>query len=175
MFANISIYVKCILGSILFVAVVTDLSRHKVYNWLTFPGLGIGLGLNMALYGWMGLAHGILGLLVGALLFMPAFVWGGMAAGDIKLFAVIGSFTHWVFALNAGLYTALAGGVIAVIVLLMRGELWVSVKNIGRFLRSLAVPKLAVEPLSAKHPMPYALAIALGTLCGFFFPPFITF
>jgi prepilin peptidase CpaA len=168
-----TIYVVCALGIILLIATITDLAKHKVYNWLTFPALGLGLGLNVALQGVPGLWFGIAGLLIGGLLFFPAFMWGGMGAGDVKLVAVVGAFTGWVFVINVALYTALVGGVIAVVVLIIKGELWLTCKNIGRFLRSIFVPKLEVEPLSKKHPMPYALAIALGTLAAYLLPPVI--
>ncbi|MCK5241798.1 prepilin peptidase [bacterium] len=167
------IYVLSVLGIILLIATITDLAKHKVYNWLTFPALGLGLGLNVALQGVPGLWFGVAGLLIGGLLFFPAFLWGGMGAGDIKLVAVVGAFAGWIFVLNVALYTALVGGVIAVVVLIVKGELWQTLKNISRFLRSIFVPKLTIEPLSKKYPMPYALAIALGTLAAYLLPPIV--
>ncbi len=156
---------------ILVIASITDLARHKVYNWLTFPAMGLGLGLNMFYQGFPGLWAGLAGLLVGGIIFFPAFFWGGMGAGDIKLMAVVGAFTGWVFVLNAALYAALAGGVIAIIILIIKRDLWKTLKKIGRFFRSLIIFKLEPEPLSKKYPMPYAVVIALGTLAAYYLPP----
>jgi len=163
------------LGLILLIATITDIIKRKVYNWLTFPALGLGLGINVALQGLSGLWFGVAGLLIGGLIFFPAFLWGGMGAGDIKLIAVVGAFTGWLFVLNVALYTAVIGGLIAVSLLFIKGELRITLKNIGRFIRSVVVPKLELEPLSSQYPLPYALAISLGTLAALFFPPIISF
>ncbi|MCD4813288.1 prepilin peptidase [bacterium] len=172
---GLSLEISIILSIILAIAVVTDLRRHKVYNWLTFPSLLLGLALHTSLQGWSGLFLALLGLAVGLFVFLPAFVWGGMGAGDIKLMAVVGVFTGWQFTLNTAVYAALAGGLLAIIFLLVKGELWKTLKNIGRFIRSLMVPKLVVEPLSKKHPMPYAIMIAAGVVAAYFLPPLLEF
>jgi len=162
-----------LLGFILLIASVTDILRHKVYNWLTFPALGLGLGLNAAWQQLPGLWGGCAGLLVGGLLFFPAFFWGGMGAGDVKLMAVVGAFMGWVFVINAALYAAVIGGVLAAAWLLIRGELLPAVKRIGRFLYSVFRPHLKIEPLSRKYPIPFAVIIFAGTVAAFFLPPIL--
>ena len=75
---------------------------------------------------------------------------------------------------DAGGYAALAGGIVAIIILILKGELWKTLRNIFRFIRSVIIPKLEPEPLSKKYPMPYAVVIALGTLAAYYLPPFIS-
>ncbi|MBN1595624.1 prepilin peptidase [candidate division FCPU426 bacterium] len=161
------------LAVIFFIATITDLSRHKVYNWLTFPAMGLGLGVNVAMQGVPGLWFGAAGMLVGGLVFFPAFFWGGMGAGDIKLMAVLGAFTGWVYVVNAALYAALIGGLAAIVLLVFKGEVWSTLAGICRFLRSLLVPKMEIEPLSQKYSLPYAVVISLGALTAALLPPLI--
>ena len=70
-----------LLVGLLLIAAITDLAQRKVYNWLIVPALVAGLAWNTVEMGWPGLGFSLLGLLVGGLLFLPFFVWGGMGAG----------------------------------------------------------------------------------------------
>ena len=164
-----------LLSLILLIAAFTDLRQHKVYNWLTFPGLVLGLGLNLAQQGLPGLWFSLLGLLIGGLLFFPAFFWGGMGAGDIKLMAVIGAFTGAGFVVNTALYAAMAGGIIAMVILGIKGELWITLKNLARFFYFLMLPKYAAASDFKKQPLPFAAVIALGAGAACFLPPLIDF
>lgn len=157
------------------IAVITDLKDRKVYNWLTLPGLVLGIVINTLEQGGPGAGSAIIGLLAGGAIFFPAYFFGGMGAGDIKLMAVVGAFTGWFFVLNAALYTALAGGLMAIIVLVIKGQLIKTLSTIIRFLRSLIIPKLAVEPAVSENTFPYALAIAAGVVCTHWLPPLISF
>jgi prepilin peptidase CpaA len=121
-----------VLGCVLFVAAWTDVRSRRVSNeWL---GLGLvayvilsflfGLDPRTALVG------GVLGLLV----FLPFYWLGGMGAADLKLMGLVGVYLGPHGLLYSALYTALAGGVLAVLALALR----------------------------ASRRLPYAVAIALG-------------
>ncbi len=163
------IFVSCL------IAVLTDLKFRKIYNWLTFPVMALGLIVNAAAYGFPGLGYGALGLLCGGLIFFPFFWLGGMGAGDVKLLAAVGSVMGAMMIVNVALYAALAGGFMALVVLVFKGRLWATLKATGRLLRSLMLPALAVEPATTATPFPYALAIAAGVLAVLFLPPLIRF
>jgi prepilin peptidase CpaA len=162
-----------ILGLILFAASITDIWKNKVYNWLTFPAMALGLILNMAAYHWSGLGFSALGLVVGGLIFLPAYLWGGMGAGDIKLLAVIGAFMGTVFVINTALYSALAGGAAAVVILAVKGELGRTLVHLWRVFASRLAPGRPAEPLARTHPMPYAAVIAAGAVAAYFLPPLL--
>lgn len=164
-------WIPGLLAVVLGIAVVTDLAWRRVYNWLTFPAMVLGLAANAYLYSWAGLGFGALGLLVGGLIFLPAFLWGGMGDGDIKLMAALGAGLGWVFVLNAALYTALAGGVLALVVLIARGELVSTLRRMGRWLGSRLRPGQKPEPLTPGRPLPFVPAIALGAAAAYFLPP----
>lgn len=166
---------QIILVAVLMFASITDLTQRKVYNWLIVPALIIGLVWNTVEMGWPGIGFSLLGLLAGGLLFLPFYLWGGMGAGDIKLMAVVGAFGGAKFALHAWFYIALAGGVAAVILLLIRGELISTFKNLGRWVGSLFGSKQPAAPFSQAKALPYAMIILAGTVAAFFLPPWLNF
>ena len=92
-------------------AAVIDFRTRRIPNWLTFPSLALALALQFALHGGAGLVQGLLGVLVGAGLFLLPFLLGGMGAGDVKLMGVAGAFLGPAGALWAVLFTGVAGGV----------------------------------------------------------------
>jgi prepilin peptidase CpaA len=162
-----------LLVGLLLIAAITDLAQRKVYNWLIVPALVAGLAWNTVEMGWPGLGFSLLGLLVGGLLFLPFFVWGGMGAGDIKLMAVVGAFGGAWFAVQAWFYTALAGGALALVLLLARGELLSTLKNLGIWLGSLLGSGRKSPPFSEKNALPYAAVILAGTVAALFLPPWL--
>jgi len=166
-------WVPGMLAVVLGIAVATDLARRRVYNWLTVPAMVLGLAANAYLHQWAGLGFGLLGLAVGGLIFLPAFLWGGMGAGDIKLMAALGAGLGWMFAVNAAVYAALAGGVVALCVLAWRGELVATLGRMGRWLGS-RLPGGKPVPLAPGRALPYAPMIAVGALAAYFLPPFLS-
>lgn len=155
-----------LLGSVIF-----DLKSHRLPNIYLLLGLFVALILQAWLAGWVGIISGATGFLVAFLLFIPFYALGGMAAGDVKLMAVVGSFLGASEALDAGACTLLAGGLMGILYLVCRGQF-------GRFLsRYWAMASLrtyipAQENDPARHRFPYAIAIFTGTLISLFWQPF---
>ena len=85
------------------------------------------------------------GWAVGAALFLPLFALGGMGAGDVKLLAAIGAWLGPTGALWTGLYGALAGGIMAVVVALARGYASTAMRNLGMLLRTWIIT--GVQPV----------------------------
>ncbi|CZQ80842.1 Hypothetical protein Tpal_125 [Trichococcus palustris] len=100
-----------------------DAKERKIPNKITFPGILIGILLNLFAGGWMGLIQSIGGLLVGLAIFFLPFVVGGMGAGDVKLMGAIGALMGWRFSLVTALYSALVGGFMVLVYLLYTGKL----------------------------------------------------
>ena len=77
---------------ILIAAVYTDYSQNRIPNWIIVFGLISGCFISY-MYGGIGmLLEGLLGMVLPIVLLYPVFVIGGMGAGDLKLFAVVGSY-----------------------------------------------------------------------------------
>ena len=104
--------INLVLLGILAYCSFTDLTWHKIYNYITLPGIVLGLGLNTALYGLPGLRSSGLGLATGFLILLVCFYTGGMGGGDIKLLAAIGALKGFPFILFAVFYTILCGGIL---------------------------------------------------------------
>src|SRR5437588_682214 len=68
-------------------------------------------------------AFAALGLVVGLLVMLPGHALGATGAGDVKLMAAIGAIVGPGMAVNAFLFTALTGGLLALGVAVLRGRL----------------------------------------------------
>ena len=163
--------VEAALAALVLVAAVFDVRRRRIPNWLTFAGIGAGFALNAVLSGPSGLARSGLGFGLALGVYLPLFAIRALGAGDVKLMAAAGALAgpaNW-FVLF--LLTSVIGGVIALAIVLARGEVAAVFRNIFRILASLLRlrapyrdhPRLDVASRSAAT-LPHALPIALGAM-----------
>lgn len=152
-----------VLIGLLGLAVVSDLRHHRIPNLLILVGLTLGLAGQTYSGGISGTWDGLLGLLIGFALFLPMYALGGMAAGDVKLMAMVGSFLPPHYALWAVFFSLIWGGLCGFLIVLVRGQL---LQTLGRYrLMFLARAYMAPNPGEvAGKPFPYTVAILLGTL-----------
>jgi prepilin peptidase CpaA len=147
--------------SILATALATDLSYRRIPNGLSLGGAVVGLLTNATLLGPSGLIFSLLGWLLCLALFMPMYAGAGMAAGDVKLMAMVGAFLGPLNGFVACACTFVVGGALA--------SIWIAWRNIQQ--RAVGNSELAVAdtvalpalPRTALDKVPYATAIALGT------------
>ncbi len=151
------------------VASWSDLRHHRIPNWLSLGGLATGLLLQVLTAGVTGLLSGLEGAGLALVLFLPAWLLRGMGAGDVKLMMTVGAFLGPRLVLVAAALTLIAGGVLAVAVLVSRGGFRPVLARYGSTLKCLLVtgnlgyvPPLPTEAAAARFP--YAAAIACGTL-----------
>ncbi|MCB1757543.1 MAG: prepilin peptidase [Gammaproteobacteria bacterium] len=165
---NDQLFLLACLGSVLSVAVYTDIYRNRIENKLTFPAALIGMTLNAFLPNGLGFESALIGFLLGLVCFLPFYIAGGMAAGDVKLMGAVGAFVGFPLILKAVLISLICGSIL--------GIAWlVRFKGIGDFLHryflvgkhSLMTGSLQYIPPAKGTPallrFPYALAIACGT------------
>jgi prepilin peptidase CpaA len=141
-----------------------DLRTRRVPNPLT---LGIALaGLAFAATPWSGLGvtSAALGLAVGVALMLPAYLFGAMGGGDLKLFAAIGTLLGPKATVVAFLYTLIAGGLLAVVVAVQRKRLRDTVMNTAVLVGTAGANAAAIEHPATNNRFAYAPAIALGTV-----------
>ena len=153
-------------------AAVSDLAIRKIPNVLILSGLLLAMILHLIGGSpWAPVSQWLSGTLAGFFLFLPLYVLRGMAAGDVKLMAMVGAFVGPAAALHIGVLAYLIGGVMAVLMLLCggrSGEGWRNIVLICKPLmsRMLGFP-LAPVPLASITSVggiPYGVAIALGTV-----------
>ncbi len=136
-------------------AVITDWRARQIPNAMTLGGALFALILQATLFGPYGVFLGVTGWLVCLILFLPFYVSGGMAAGDVKLMAMVGAFTGPALGLTAVLVTLVVGAGIGLMCLLYQ----LTMRRFGASTESEAVS--VKRGLEAK--IPYAGAIAAGT------------
>ncbi|QLC72160.1 prepilin peptidase [Pseudomonas sp. LPB0260] len=152
-----------LLIGLLSIAVASDLRRHRIPNLLVLSGLVTGL-VGQFLWGGGGaLGDGVLGMLVGLGMFLPLYALGAMAAGDVKLMAMVGAFLSPLDALWAALFSLVAGGICGLLIVLVRGELLRTYSRYVLMLRARSYFPPAEGEVAGK-PFPYAIAILIGTL-----------
>lgn len=160
--------------ALLAIATVTDLAWRRIPNWLTGPFLVAGIAVSGWLHGWRGVAQSGEGIGLGLLLYGILFWLGGMGAGDVKLCAAIGAWIGPGQLFLAMIFAALAGGLMALAWAAAGGfssQLLDETGNLvlGWWKRDSREAEAQAEPPAhARRKMPYAPAIALGTLISFF-------
>lgn len=128
--------VTVLLFALLLVATYTDVRWRKIYNWTTYSGTLLAIGLSLAsslfvkvatpeatqFWGVVPLADSLLGVLAcgGAMLVCYVFFPGGVGGGDIKLLAMIGAFIGVMDGLEVMLWTFVLAACMALIVLIWR-------------------------------------------------------
>lgn len=150
-------------------AAIIDVQQHRIPNWLTYPGIAVGLILNGIFFGWRGVLSALAGcLLAGGIMFL-FYAVKAMGAGDVKLMAALGACVGPHQAIGVLLATAICGGLLAIGYAIYRRQVGSTLKNVGSVLRFHATSGLQAHPdLNLDNPvalrMPYGLAIALGML-----------
>jgi prepilin peptidase CpaA len=143
------------------IVVVTDWRWQRIPNQVTYPTMIIGLALG-ALEGLFGIGVGLpfregfldhlSGVVVAFLVCYPFYTTGGLKAGDAKMLMAIGALRGALFLLYAAFYGALAGGVLALVLIAVR---------------RLSPPETEVaDPFwrLMKSRIPYGVALGAGAL-----------
>jgi len=155
---------------ILVISIFTDFRNRKILNIVTLPAI-LGAFLYHSITGGIdGFLYSGQGFLVGlGLLFIP-FILGGIGAGDVKLLAAVGAWKGALFIFHTGIYAGLLGGLIALVLLLKRKELGLTLKSMlfsVLFLKDTKGSLLVDNQVKNTVSIPYAIPIALGALVTF--------
>ena len=137
-----TVYIAICLG---IAAIWDDLARRRISNWIPAIAFLSGFYFQFSLHGWYGALAALFGALAGASVFILFYLLGGMGGGDIKLMAGFGAMLGTERILEAALWTAGSGGLIAAGVILVR-----------------AVRRRGADKSPALDSIPYAPAITAG-------------
>ncbi len=144
-------------------AVIDDLARRHIANWIPIAALAGGFGWQIGKSGWPGVLTALAGTVVGFAVFLIFYLLGGMGGGDVKLMAGFGALLGAGQLLEAALWTAGVGGIMAVGVLGWKALSRQMAKWSGRNLGPTVDPSmLSLEEREREASIPYAPAIALG-------------
>ena len=144
-----------------------DVRYRRIPNAFVLATLAGGISINL-IYAGLG---GVLTSLGGcALAFFPLFIlhiFGGMGAGDVKLFAAVGAVIGTSLVLPTLFIVVVTGGVIAVYSMIRNGTVRATMQRVLMVLVGLLpgwqMPRFAV-PADRRHTIPYGVAIMLGSL-----------
>jgi prepilin peptidase CpaA len=143
---------------------LVDLRSRRVPNPLTIGIALTGVVLALLHLTSVSLPAALAGFAVGLVLMLPGNIVGATGAGDVKLFAAIGTLLGPKGIFLAFVYTAIAGGVMAVCVALTRRRLGLTMARTAALVRTGGANVAQIEHVSANNRFAYAPAIAVGTL-----------
>lgn len=171
---SIPVVLQAALIALVVGAALADLKTRHIPNWLPLSGLIGGIVLNGYHYAMPGVASALLGALLGAAIFIGLHLAGGMGAGDVKLFAAVGSIVGPQSLLVIFVLTGILGGVAALVLILLRGSLARVLRNsIGLVSASARfnwseVRNRSDRRVSGALSLPYGPVVATSTLIFLF-------
>ncbi|UOF91307.1 A24 family peptidase [Fodinisporobacter ferrooxydans] len=159
-----------IVGIVSLISLATDLRFRKIFNVVTYPVMLAGLIVEAFRNGWSGFLYSGEGLVLGIGLLLIPFLMNGMGAGDVKLLGAIGALKGAAFTFSAFLYICIAGGVIACILLIAKGQWKPFIGRMALAVGLFSVAKdsfqlLDQKPIDSKFP--YALPIVIGVSAAY--------
>jgi prepilin peptidase CpaA len=153
------------------IAGVVDIRVRRIPNWLVLTGFTAGITLNSLLFGWSGLNSALSGAGLAFAVYFLFYLLRAMGAGDVKLMAAIGALTGPNGWLAIFFFTAIAGGTVALALLLAKGRFKRTLLNVSIMLHQLSrlqAPYHATEELDVRSGkalrLPHGASIAIGTL-----------
>jgi prepilin peptidase CpaA len=151
------------------IAAAVDVQRGRIPNWLTYTAIAVGLASRAFSGSWRSFLDGLSAGLIGGGIFFIFFLVRGMGAGDVKLMAAVGVWSGLRQLPAVMIATALAGGILALGMMLVHKRASTTLRNVGSLFRFHVMSGLAPHPeINLQNPqalrLPYALAIAAGTI-----------
>ncbi|HEX8127668.1 MAG TPA: prepilin peptidase [Pyrinomonadaceae bacterium] len=144
-----------------------DARYRRIPNAFVLATLIAGLSVNTIMNGTAGALASIGGCAFAFALMFMLHIFGAMGAGDVKLFAGIGSVVGVSLVLPTFLVVVLVGGALAVVTMIRAGTvretLWRVVQIFVGFLPGWEMPRFSV-PAERRYTIPYGVAITVGSL-----------
>ncbi len=147
-------------------AAIIDLYKGIIPNRITYPAALIGLGvgvINQVHHQTPGILESLTGL-IGALIITGLLMAiGAIGGGDVKLMAAIGALMGFPFVLQAGVRIVVAGALISLAILILRGQLYLTLQRIaGVFTGYFGFEVLRNDQDLNNQTIPFGPAIFLG-------------
>jgi prepilin peptidase CpaA len=155
-----------------FSAALLDWRSRRIPNWLTVPGLLIGVGTHSMLTGWHGTLFALEGAALALILLLPLVLLRALGAGDWKLMGAVGAFLGPMLFLFVLLGSIFASGIMAVVQVLRVGRVMETLRNMGILVKGFFAFGLKKNPqISLDNPrllkLPFGVAVAAATIVCF--------
>ena len=171
MSGSLLIVIIALLAPLAIIITYYDVRYRRIPNVFVLATLVSGLLINGILNGLGGLGSSVGGCLVAFGMMFALHLFGAMGAGDVKLFAAIGSVVGYQLVLPTFVVVVLTGGVLAVISTVRARSVMTTMHRVLQIFVGLLpgwqVPRFAV-PADRRHTIPYGVAITFGSLISVF-------
>ena len=116
-----------------------------------------------------------MGTFAGLLLYGWMFWMGAMGGGDVKLLMALGALGGVRYALEVALLGVILGGVLAVVLMLLKKRFFTFLKQLSRFILTVVTKELEPEVprVDRSFTMPYGVPIAAASLWVLFDNPWL--
>ena len=148
-------------------AMFTDLRSRRIPNALTFTAFGVAVVVRLVFQGWSGLGLALAGAALAPGVLLLIHLGRGLGMGDVKLAAAVGAFLGPMMAVAAMLCAAVIGGVLAIALLMRRGQLLSELLSLCLIGLPFVKVRKSIDPPAtspADLTMPYGVAIGIGSL-----------
>lgn len=144
-----------------------DVRYRRIPNPFVLATLISGITLNLVLGGVHGALGSIGGCVLAFILMFILHIFGAMGAGDVKLFAAIGSVIGVHLVLPTFVVVVLTGGLLALVTTVRSGVFVTTMHRVLQILVGLLpgwqMPKFSV-PADRRLTIPYGAAITIGAI-----------
>ena len=148
----------------LLTATIVDIRSRRIPNALTATMAGIGVGLAATGLSGGSLGASMAGVALGLVLMLPGHALGATGAGDVKLMAAVGAIVGPALVVSAFLFTAVAGGVLAMAVAVRRRRLGATLAGTGRLIAVPSGVRQEIKAAGVSSRFAYGPAIAIGSM-----------
>jgi len=157
-------------------AAVYDVRYRRIPNWINLLGFLAGVGLNEFLTydgpaRWSGLVKSLEGFALGFGVYFILYAIRAMGAGDVKLMGAVGAIVGPADWFGIFIVTAIVGGIMAMLLILLRKRFKTTIWNVGFILSEMKEGRPAYvgkEELDVRSPkamgLPHGAVIAVGTI-----------
>lgn len=167
MSSSLFIVITALLIPLAIIITYYDVRYRRIPNAFVLATLASGLIINTIYSGLSGTLASLGGCAIAFILMFILHVFGAMGAGDVKLFAAVGSLVGTQLVLPTFLVVILTGGALALLLMLHTGAVRATMQRVLMILVGLLpgwqMPRFAV-PTDRKQTIPYGVAITFGSL-----------
>jgi len=144
-----------------------DVRYRRIPNPFVLATLISGVSINLMMFGWRGGLNSLGGCILAFILMFILHVFGAMGAGDVKLFAAIGSVIGAQLVLPTFVVVVLTGGLLALVTTLRSGVFRTTMHRVLQILVGLLpgwqMPTFKVLA-DRRLTIPYCAAITIGAI-----------
>jgi prepilin peptidase CpaA len=167
MSGSLFIVIAALLVPLAVIITYYDVRYRRIPNAFVLATLASGLLVNSIYGGTQGTLASLGGCAIAFILMFVLHIFGAMGAGDVKLFAAVGSLIGTHLVLPTFLVVILTGGALALLLMLHTGAVRATMFRVLQILVGLLpgweMPRFAV-PADRRHTIPYGVAITFGSL-----------